>query len=221
MKRAGILIISIFICKIAFSQLEIKVNESNESFEAGTNNALVVNIFEADAKEVEKEWKKLMKDYKAKVSSKKEVFADDATIKNISENTIDIYAYTKPGKDNDLQLVVGFDLGGAFLSSSLHPDKYTAAKKIVYNFAVNVTKEAIEGQQKEQEKVLKTMEKEKEDLIKAKEDLHKAIEDYKEKIAQAEKDIETNVKDQEEKVKEIETQQKVIEDIIAKVKAVK
>ncbi len=221
MKKTILFVALLTIAKLSFAQYEITVKESNESFSTGSQNALIVNIYESNVKDVEKGLKKLFKDYKAKVSVKKEIFADDATIKDMSSNTVDIYATVKEGKENIIEVAVGFDLGGAYLSSSMHPNQFKVAKSMLYNFGVDMTKEAIKGQQKEAEKVLKTMEKDQEDLVKTNEDLHKAIEDYKEKIAKAEEDIEQNVKDQEEKTKEIEGQKATIEEIIAKEKAVK
>lgn len=204
-----------------FAQKKIKVSESSENIGNGQHNALIVNIYEADESSVLKEWKKLMKGYKAKVSSKKEVFADDASIKSMSDNTMDVYARVEKSKDGDVKLIVAFDLGGAFLSSSKHPDKFKEAKKIVYNFAIKATKNAIQGQLKEAEKIFGKLEKEQEQLIKENGNFHKDIEDYKKRITQAEDDIKANEKEQEEKKIEIENQKKEVERIAEKEKAVK
>lgn len=206
----------------SFSQTEINVMEASESFESGSHNSLTVLIPQASIDDVEKGWKKILKDFSPdKISVKKEIFADNATIKEISANTMDIYAKAVQEEETVVKLIVAFDLGGAFLSSSQHGAQYDAAKKIVYNFAVQTTKEALKGLQKEAEKVLKEKEKEKEDLVDENESLHKNIEDYKKKIEEAEKDIEENVKLQETKQKEIEDQKIVIEEIIKKEKSVK
>lgn len=203
------------------AQRKITVSEGNSNFQDGSHSALIVNIYEADADLIEKQWKKLMKDYDAKVSTKKEIFADNAMIKNLSPNTVDIYAKIEKNADGDFNLVVAFDLGGAYLSSSSHPDKYKTAENIIHKFAIEATKEAIKEQVKEEEKNLQKLEKEAEQLVKDKETLEKNIEDYKSKIAQAEEDIKTNLKTQENKAKEIETQKVVVSDIKEKQESVK
>lgn len=71
---------------------KISVHEQNEDLGKGKNNALVVTIYGADPGDVEKDWKSMMKDYNAKVSTSKGImFADNALIKDMGNNTIDIY----------------------------------------------------------------------------------------------------------------------------------
>ena len=101
-------------------------------------------------------------------------------------------------------------------------------KDLMYKFAVEETKEGVQGIIKTEEKIQVGLEKEQKDLEKGKEKLEKdiegytkAIEDAKKAIEQAKKDIEQNGKDQSEKQKEIVTQVKVVEDVVAKEKSVK
>ncbi len=197
----------------SFAQ-KIKVSESKENVGNGSNNALVVTIFEAKEEDVKKEWKSLMKKYNAKVDMGNEIFADNAKIKSIADNnTIDIYAKTQTKKDGEIELTVAFDLGGAYLNSSDHGSQFKEAKQIVYDFAAKMTKESIDDQLKEAEKILRKFNNQQEDLVKDKTGLEKDIENYKEKIKKAEDDIVKNKGDQENKKKEIETQSKVVEDI--------
>lgn len=220
-KFVSLICMILLFSSLLHSQKKIKVRESSENIGDGQHNALTVNIYEASGKDVEKAWKKLMKDYKAKVSIKKEIFADDATIKSMSSNTVDIYAKAGKSKDGEVFLIVAVDLGGAFLSSSMHSDKFKTFKNILYDFAVKTTKEAIRGQLKDAEKQQEKQEKEQKQLVKDNENLHKDIENYKNKIARAEKDIEINLKDQETKKKEIGLQKKLVEEITEKEKSVK
>lgn len=213
MKIFIILVIVFLFNYQSFSQKKITIDERTKSFADGSHNALIVNIYEADEDLILKEWKRLMKDYDAKVTSKKETFADDAMIKNLSPNTVDIYAFAEKNSDGDFNLVVAFDLGGAFLSSSQHSDKYRTAEKILHEFAVNTAKEAIKDQLKDEEHNLSRMEKDQQSLERDKENLLKNIEDYKQKIIKAEDDIKTNEKDQETKKEEISKQQKFITEI--------
>ena len=203
-----------------FAQRKIKVHEEREKIANGSNNALVVTIYDSSQDEIEKAWKKLMKDYDAKITHKKEIFADDALLKDISPNTMDIYAFTRKVNDDEFELVVAVDLGGAYLSSSEHASKYKIMQNIIYKFAVETTKDAIVEKQKEAQKVLDGIVKEKDNLIKENEKLANQIEDYKSKISKNESDIEKNKSLQSDKEKEIEKQQKVVEEIAARAKAV-
>ncbi len=216
----------LFIVALAFSlninaQKKIEVLESSAKFNDGSHNSISVTLYEVDSKFVEKAWKKFMKSYKAKVNSKKEIFADNALIPEISENSLDIYAFTKETKENDVELSIAINLGGVYLSSSTHPDKFKALKSIIYNFAVETTKDAIKDKIKAEEKVLNSIHKEQEKLVKEQDNLKSNIESYKDKIKTAEEDIKTNIKNQEDKSKEIEAQKLILEKVNEKLKAVK
>ena len=162
----------------------------------------------------------MMKGWNAKTEKKDGgMFGDNAKITSINgNNTIDIYAKTVQGKDNEVKFMVAFDLGGAYLSSSKQGSEAREAKKIVYDFAVKMTKDAIAGQLKAAEKILNKQVDDQEDLEKDKAKLEKNIEEYKEKIKKAEEDILINKSDQEKKKGEIEVQKKVVEEIKKKEK---
>ncbi|MBU0487462.1 MAG: hypothetical protein KKA07_03785 [Bacteroidetes bacterium] len=203
------------------AQEKIKVTDTREDFNDQRADALVVEIYEADASFVEKEWRKLMKDFNAKVSSKKVIFADNALVKTLSDNTVDIYAKVSQMKDGKVQLIVGFDLGGAFLNKAQHASKYNAAEKILYDFAVSVSKNAVGEKVEEAQKEFSKREKALEALKKDNERLHSDIEKYKKQIEDAEGNIEKNVKDQEEATKAIEEQKTFLELLQEKEKAIK
>ena len=204
-----------------FSQYKISVSEKSVGFESGNHNAFTVIVYECSSKDVEKHWKKEMKDMKANVSSKKnEMKGDDAKIKDMGENTFDIYAITNE-TDKGIELSVAYDLGGAFLSSGQHAEQSKIIKDLMYDFAVKSTKEGIRGILKKEEGTQHHLEKEQESLVKNKEKLEKDIENWEKDIEKAKKDIEQNKKDQDDKKKEIEAQTKVVEEVKAKEKAVK
>ncbi len=223
-----------FCAAFTFAQnYNIEVTESNESVGTGSNNALVVVIYDADLETVEKEWKSRVKDFNTEKTtlSKHTLFADNATIKEMGNNTVDIYtnfSEKKDGEKKTVRMVVGFDLGGAYLSSSQHKDKFEVAKKIIKDFAVKMTKEAVEEQVKIANKALDKLNDKQKDLEKGKKEMEENIVDDKEKIKKAEEDIKkneenikTNEKQQEEQKKLIEAQKKVVEDIRKKLDAVK
>ncbi|MFH1320872.1 MAG: hypothetical protein ABII90_09505 [Bacteroidota bacterium] len=221
-----LLITAVILFGLPIFAQKIKVSQSSENIGSGRNNALTVIIYEADDSEVRKEWKSLMKSYNAKVTSGKEVFADDVNIPSISGNTIDIYAKAEEESNNTVKLIVGFDLGGAYLSSQ--QSGYNSAETMLYNFAVRMTKEGVEkqlaGANKEQVKLEKNLEK----LKKTNDRLYMDIERYKKQIEeatknieQAEKDVVTNGKDQEQAGKDIEEQKKEVQKVADKLKDVK
>ena len=217
--KKGILSILSICFVLSLSAQKTKVNEKRENIGDGVNNALVVTIYSADVDDAVKEWKKKMKKAKAKISGKNEIFADNADLPYISDNLIDVYAKFDQ-KDEDVYMVVAYDLGGAFLNSSEHKTQYKAAEKMIYDFAVEISKLCIGDNLGDAEKELKTMNKDLDRLKSDNEGLHKDIQRYEEQIEKAKKEVEDNVKDQENKVKEIEEQQKTVSEIEEKLKKV-
>ena len=208
-------------------KIVIRTNDQTENIGGGKNPALVVSIYDASPDEVESKWKSLMKDYKAKVSNNNGVFADNAVIAAVNgNNTIDVWAKTEKAKDDETRLIVAFDLGGAFLSSS-NGDKFKEARKLVNDFAVKTTREAIASKRKTEEKKFDKLSDEQRDLEKKQEKLNSNIEDYKSKIEDynnrikdAQNELSKNKTDQEKKKSEVETQKKVLDAVTAKEKAV-
>lgn len=197
---------------LAFAQkIKIKVEEKNETIGGGNHNALVVVIYDSNKEEIEKEWKSLMRDYNAKVSGKDEIFADNAMIKAMSENTVDVYARVEKVNDKECKLIVGFLMGETWLSNSGNKAAYNAAEKIVKDFANKTTKDGMAGITKGENKKLKELKDDKSDLEKKNENLKKDIEDYKAKLAKAEEDLKKNEEDQKKKQQEIDDQQKKVD----------
>lgn len=198
---------------LAGDPVKIKVEEKNEKINGGTHNCLVVTIYDAKPDDIEKAWKDKMKGYNAKVSGKKEIFADNALIKSISDNTCDVYAYTEKINDTETRFIVGFQLGETWLDSKNNSSGYKAAEKIVKEFAVKQSKDAIAAKRKAAEKLLKDQQGDQSDLEKKNKDLHKDIDEYNEKIKKAEADIKSNEEEQTKKKAEIDAQQKVVDDL--------
>lgn len=168
-----------------------KVTESVEKIGDGKNNCLVVTIPGAGEDDVAKAWKDKMKDTGGKVSGKKEMFVDDASLPSISSNTIDIYSVIEE-KNGEVRFMVAFNLGGAYLNSKEHASGYKVAEKMIYDFAVEQAKYAIQEKIDEQKDVIDKTTKNVEGLTKDNEKLAKDIEDYKKRIEDAEKSIEDN-----------------------------
>lgn len=207
---------------LSASAQKIKVKQSNENIGGGSHNALTVTLYGISPSDAEDAFRAFMKKYDGKRSTKDgAIFVDHATIKEFGNNTIDIYgkALGKKG-DPEITFVVAFDLGGAFLNSNEHKSQYDEAEKIVKEFAVKATKDAIEAKLKDAQKVQSKMEDDQKSLEKDKKKLEEDIEDYKKKITKAESDISTNKTDQEKKKTEIEAQKKVVGEIDKQLKSV-
>jgi hypothetical protein len=219
MKKLTILLMTALLSTGLKAQ-KITVSESREDIGGGTHNALIVTTYGTDAKDVEKAWKSKMKDYGAKVSNNKgELFGNNAIIKDMGPKYMDIYARVEDKKD-EVKLIVAFDLGGAFLNSSDHHDKYKVAEQILHDFAFNLTKEALDYQLKTQQKSLDKLNGEEKDLVKENTNLNSQITEYQNKIKKDQDAIEKNKDEQAGKQKEIAQQQQVVEEAVKKDKAV-
>jgi hypothetical protein len=221
MKKVLSIIFALSLGTTVYGQKKVQVSESGESFSTGNHNALSVMVYKGNKNDVEKAWKKEMKDLKGKVSMKKEIFADDCRMKQMGDNTFDVYARVEEVKDEGVKLIMAIDLGGAYMSSGTHGDQFKIMKDLVYKFGVDQNKAIIGLELKAAEKLLSDKQGELKDLEKEKEKLHKDIEDYKKKIEQAEKDIEENGKKQEDKKVEVKEQEKVVKEVDERRKAVK
>ncbi len=209
--------ITLFLFLLVFgaTAMTAQIKEGSASMSQGSNNAFTIELRKTEAKEVEKAWIKYLKDFDGKVKKAKkspEVFADNSEIKAMSSNTVDIYSTAKQSGENTT-LTVWFDLGGAYLNSSMHGDKVAVAEKILNEFALSVSRASIEEDLKEQEKILKKLNGDMKDLKKDKEDYEDEIAKCEKKIAEAKEGIKENAGAQETKTKEIEAQAEVVEKI--------
>jgi hypothetical protein len=220
-------VLTIFLTAIIYSMnaqsYQILVTESRESIGAGSNNAFTVLVYEADYEDVEKEWKKQIKEFKSEKTelSKHTFFADNLAIPQMGTGTMDMYTNFAYNKDNrSTKMVIACDLGVGYLNSTDHREKYEIMKKIIYDFAVRVTKEAITEQLKTVNKALDRLNDKQKELEGDKKNMDDRIANDKEKIKKAEEDIRKNeesisknLKEQEEQKKLIENQKKVVEEI--------
>lgn len=220
-----------FLC---FSFLaKAQVRETTASMSAGSNNALIIDLEYTDAEKVLDEFEKYVEDFKAKAKKKKgEIFADNAQVKNIGgNNTIDIYARAEKGEMKSI-LTVWFDLGGAYLSSKNHTEKYGEAEKWLKEFAKRMVKRGIEDELKAEQKKAELLADEQKNLIKEKEKLdrsivdgEKEIKEMEAKIAQtklnidkAKQDIITNLDKQKVKATDLEKQKESVKKVEVKLK---
>ena len=187
----------------SYCQTKISMYEETAAIDGISRNCITTLVPGGDAGDVSKAFKKELKDLKGKVSDKKFLFADDCKLKSMGDNTFDVYAMVQDVGEAGAKVVVAFDLGGAYVNSKDHPDRFEAAQNMVRDFAIEQTKEAIKLEVNEAEKVLNQLEKDQVGFEKDKEKLEKGIVENEAKIEENLSSIEQNVVDQTAKQKEV------------------
>ncbi len=226
MKKLLILLFAVFsfLHLSAQETLQIQVREAPQTMSEGVNNSLVIELWNVDEKTAVKEWRKFTRQFKGKTSREKKMkhwFTDDARIKTISNNTVDIYAWFEENKRTDVTTATfWFNLGGAYVSSQLNPAQYGAAVKVLLDYKASLDLVEAEDEVDAQEKALQDLEDELKKMKKDNEDFHKKIEDAKRLILELEQKIQENLRDQEAKMQEIDTQRKVVENAKRTVKVI-
>ncbi len=210
---------------------KIEVTETKDVLNEDTRNCFAVEVYGNDKSIVEKDLKSALKSKDAKVTTKKEFFADNAVFKEFGDNnSVDVYAKIEEKSENSFMLVAAVDLGGAYLSSSdeAHKVKAEAFKNFIREIAIQASRDAVKEEVKTAEKLLSKQEKEFDGLKKDKENLEKdikdnekQIEESKKKIEEDKRNIEENAKKQTEKQTEIQKQREVVKELQLKEKAVK
>lgn len=204
------------------AQYNHEVQSANELLGGEYRKAMTVSVYESSLETVERAFKAELKKFGGKMTSKKEVFIDDALSDKMGPNTFDVYARLEADKDGKtVKIYLAIDLGGAFLEASKHPEQFQYISDWLKQFAIQTTKASIDEQVKETDKQFKGLERDMEKLKSDKKDLEKSIEDYKEKIKKAESDIEKNTKDQENKKDEIDVKARELDALKNKATSVK
>lgn len=211
--------IAIIIPMALFAQKKIEVNEGSDNLGGASHPSLTVMAYVKDGDKLLKAFKEKMKDHGGKISTKKELFADDCEWKAFGTNAFDAYAKVEEVKGEGFKLIVGVDMGGAWMSSSAHGEQTRLFKTLLKEIAVSVSKDEVTDEVNAAEKVLGKGLDQQKDLEGKNADLKGDIESYKKKITQAEADIKTNEESQTKKKEEIEKQKELVK--IAKAKLAK
>lgn len=190
------------------AQKKVELVEKQENFTVGTVPAITISIPYGDEKEVEKELKNDLKKWKGKLSIKNEFFLDDVVIKEFGENSFDVYGKIYE-EGNDVKIAICIDLGGAYLNSNAHPDKFKVMYDRLNVLGNKITKEVLEDRLKEEEKALGKLENELNKLVSKKNDLVHQISDSKANIASAQTHIDhadTSTEDGKKTIRKSENQ---------------
>lgn len=201
------------VTSIAIAQ-KTKVQDVTESFGGFTNPGFAVTIMEADADLVEQEWKSFLKSYGGTKSNKGgEIVGKNAKIGALSDAPITIFAKIKERSKTETNFSCAFVINGSYLNPSNDNSKAENCRKMIYDFAVRVSKMGLAEQIKREEKEWNKLSKQQKGLVDDKTGLEKDVVEYQNKIKKAQQDIENNVKDQQAKQKDIDIQKKIIDDL--------
>ncbi|MEM1322048.1 MAG: hypothetical protein AAGG75_17440 [Bacteroidota bacterium] len=220
MKPLTFIIALLFFSFAALAQIQVEVAEEERAMNLGLNMACIITLENASEKDAEKTWTKFMKRYgkkTKKVKKSDEYLTDNATVNGMSNNTVDVYA-TFDQQGDDVELSVWYDLGGAYLSSNTHPDRFEAANKMLNDYANQMAKQAVERELENQEKSLKAMAGDLKKMQKDKTSMENDISKYEKKIEEAKAGIAQNLKDQEAKAAQIKGQENIIGEVKKRLK---
>ena len=228
MKKTLVLSLLVLCNSILFAQTTTKkaasVKQETKTMSQGVKNALVIEIINAKPDLVEDKWKSLLDSYKSKPKwnrKEKEFFSDNAQMTDINgNNPVDVYAKIEESGTNNTLLTVWFDLGGAYLNSTDHSEKYALGEKMVTQFAKDVSLAATQKEIDEEEKKFKKQEGKLKSTVGDRDDLLKNIENYKAKIKKAEEEIIKNEQSQKEQQKGIDDQREIIKKVQKKLEEV-
>ncbi len=233
MKKFLFTLILLFNALIILAQPEPKITEQIRSNSKGSFNALVMELPGklSSLNTVKKEWGTYIKKYKGKVSFNKkadEYFSDDAKIKGMSENAVDIYCKIIPKDVENIEVIVWYNLGIIYLSSKEYSQGMAAAEGIMIEFSKLVYLNIFKEKLKEEEAMLKKMNTELKNTQKQAQSFEDKMKDYESEISKIQKKISenkellaTNKEKQAKQKSEINAQEKTIDNTLKEIDAAK
>ncbi len=203
-------VVSLFLISLTGVTQTITVTQCQALIANSTNNALTVNIPEADQKNAVEAWRKLMRGYGSKITGQTEYLAEKVRIREISPDLIDVYAVFKQ-KEGFVEMIVAFKTGTGFLNSATTPVAYGHAEKIVKDFALKHSRDVIQKRLSKEKTIFKKLSKEERKIRKNINTLNRNIDKYTRRIEKARKNIEANDQSYSKISKEIEDSKGKIE----------
>jgi len=205
------LTILILILLMATGQAQVSYIDDNMS--EGLRPGVSILLPDVNTRYVDNQWKSYIKKYGGKYKWNRrasEHLNEGTSIPNVSPEKLNVYAVTREA-GNNTQFVVWFQEGTRFLSNQKDSLKMENASSLLNHFALEVAREKLKDDIKEEEKNLSKLESELKKQERQNEKLHKDIEDYQSKIAKAEQDIIDNKKQQVDSDAAITSQKTKIE----------
>lgn len=212
--KLKIVLVALFSSGLGFSQA-VATQEVTKTMSKGIQPGISVfipNVSDDNLEDAIKEVTKPFKGKTRKIKRSDENYIDDATINEISSNTVDIHQTIEKG-DDGYTYTAFFNLGGVFLDNAYSASKFAYAVDIVNRIAQKAIDNKNAEILKSETKKLDNLEDDKKDFEKEIDRDTKDIQDAKDLIAKKEREIEDNLKKIENKTSEINTQRQFIESI--------
>jgi len=176
----------------------------------------MVDIPKSNLKDVEKKWTSYLKKQKGKLSDDDDVyFLDNAKIRSISKDTIDIYSTVKSNGDV-ITVTMALNSGGMFLSNS--SGTASAVDRFLYDFAISMKKDILNEELSVAKKLLGTQGKAYDKIEKSNKKLESSIDKMKNQIADNEREIKKNNDKLAKNKSEIAAQKDVVKELENKLK---
>lgn len=197
--------------------VQAQIDEQSRNMSLGTHNALVLELPQNSDKLVGKVWENYMKsfyDTKSKYNRKtSEWTAMEADIIAVGKgDDVDLFTtIEQKGKNVELALWVHLKDEDTYISSDRHPDRTIEAEKILMRFGLEVARETIKIELKDEEKRLNQLGHDLKKLKNANDRYRKDIEKAQLAIRKAEENITKNEGAQQDMLKQMDVQREVIE----------
>ena len=215
MNKLGLLI-SLSLLLIAIG-LFGQVSEESSSMSQGIENAVVLELPEAEDRLVEKLWKSYIRQFKGRTRKIKRSpvwWTEAANLASVSAENLDFYSkVVQRGSTVLLYWWIELDEEN-YLSSGAQPEQYEEVENILLHFSQQVKREYIRLELLDEEKKLKRLQVALRKLERARETYLREIEQAKAKILKAEENILLN-DDEQKKAQEMILQQR---EVIAEVR---
>lgn len=175
-----------------------QVSFIDDNMSEGLRPGVSILLPDVNTRFVDSQWKNYIKKYGGKYRWNRregEHRNEGTSIPNVSPENINVYAVSRES-GNNTQFIVWFQEGTQFLSPNKDSLKMDNAANLLNHFALEVAREKLKDDIKEEEKNLSKLENDLSKQERQNEKLHKDIENYKERIAKAEQEIIDNEKQQ-------------------------
>lgn len=188
------------------SQNNIEVEETSAEFKGESRNAIGVKVYGEEHDKVEKKARKTFRGWGRVKNREAPLYVKEAEWDEMGDHPFDFYLKVEEQDDSTHKVLVGAYLGGAWLNSSDHSERYEAMSARIREFAVRVTKKALEKVVEQEQERLEELTAKMEELNEQKEDKEDAIEDHKNTIEEAKATIEeakAAIEDAESRIEEL------------------
>ena len=217
MKKLTLLPFFILILNISFAQ-KTEVRYGSAFLGGNENLVTVVEIENADMKDTRKMWSDYLKKSKGKLSTEgDEYFLDNAKIKSISEDTLDIYSTIKSA-GRSVVITMAVNSNGVFINNQGGTQQ--AVDNYLIDFAIMVKKDLINKELSIAKKALGSKGTALSNIEKQNKKLEKANASMKNKISDNERTISNNNTKLKSENKDIEVQKSIVKELEQKIKNV-